>query len=101
MYGRSSAPLWPSLFSSRRPLEARNVRPPSSDDWPGTDGLDRLLEHRTRLAICVLLVRHDAISFSRFKELFDETDGISAHSSGLWRRLVISACGRSFAIESP
>jgi DNA-binding PadR family transcriptional regulator len=51
------------------------VRPSSTDEWPGTDGLDRLLEHRIRFAICVLLSRNDSISFSRFKELFDETDG--------------------------
>jgi len=28
-----------------------------------------------RLAICVLLSRNEAMSFSRFKELFGETDG--------------------------
>ena len=28
-----------------------------------------------RLAICVLLSRHDRLSFSRFKELTEETDG--------------------------
>lgn len=39
------------------------------------DGLDRLLEHRVRLAVCVLLSRNDTMSFSRFKELFAETDG--------------------------
>ncbi len=46
-------------------------------DQEGTviDGFDRLLEHRLRLAICVLLSRNDAMSFSRFKELFGETDG--------------------------
>lgn len=37
--------------------------------------LDRLLEHRVRLAVCVLLTRHDRLSFSRLKELTDETDG--------------------------
>src|SRR5207249_11578101 len=39
------------------------------------DALDRVLEHRVRLAICVLLTRHDRLSFSRLKELTDETDG--------------------------
>lgn len=39
------------------------------------DGLDRLLEHRVRLAVCVLLSRFDRLSFSRFKELTEETDG--------------------------
>lgn len=38
-------------------------------------GLDRLLEHRTRLAICVLLSREPSISFSRFKALLEESDG--------------------------
>jgi DNA-binding HxlR family transcriptional regulator len=38
-------------------------------------GISKLLSHRTRLGICVLLSRHSAISFSRFKELLEETDG--------------------------
>jgi len=38
-------------------------------------GLDRLLEHRVRLAIIVLLRRYDTLSFSRLKELTGETDG--------------------------
>jgi len=38
-------------------------------------GLDRLLEHRTRLAICVLLSREPSISFSRFKAMLEESDG--------------------------
>jgi DNA-binding HxlR family transcriptional regulator len=38
-------------------------------------GISTLLSHRTRLGICVLLSRHSAISFSRFKELLGETDG--------------------------
>jgi DNA-binding MarR family transcriptional regulator len=43
-------------------------------------GLDRLLEHRARLAICVLLLRNDALSFARLKELLQETDGsLGAH----------------------
>jgi len=42
--------------------------------------LDRLLEHRVRLAICVLLSRNDAMSFSRLKQLLEETDGsLGAH----------------------
>lgn len=39
------------------------------------EGLDAALEHRTRLAIAVLLARHGEISFSRFKEQLDLTDG--------------------------
>lgn len=43
-------------------------------------GSDRLLDHRVRLAICVLLARRDRLSFSRLKELLDETDGsLGAH----------------------
>ena len=37
--------------------------------------LDRLLEHRVRLAITVLLRRYNELSFSRIKELTEETDG--------------------------
>ncbi len=41
---------------------------------------DRLLEHRVRLAICVLLARRDALSFRRLQELTGETDGsLGAH----------------------
>jgi DNA-binding MarR family transcriptional regulator len=41
----------------------------------GLRGLNKLLGHRTRLGICVLLARNDQVSFSRLKELLDETDG--------------------------
>ena len=39
------------------------------------DGLDKLLEHRLRLALCVLLTRDDSLSFTRLKQLTGETDG--------------------------
>ncbi len=39
------------------------------------DRLDRLLEHRLRLAIAVLLTRYDRLSFSKLKSLTEETDG--------------------------
>jgi len=39
------------------------------------NNLNKLLGHRARLGICVLLARHTAISFSRFKQLLGETDG--------------------------
>jgi DNA-binding transcriptional ArsR family regulator len=39
------------------------------------DGLDPALEHRTRLAIGVLLARHGEISFSGFKQQLGLTDG--------------------------
>lgn len=52
----------------------------SHRDWPGVESLDRLLEHRTRLAVCVLLSRTEAISFARLKDLVQETDGsLGAH----------------------
>lgn len=42
--------------------------------------LNGLLEHRVRLAICVLLSKHDAMSFSRLREILGETDGsLGAH----------------------
>ena len=44
------------------------------------DALSGLLEHRVRLAICVLLSAHDALSFTRLKQALDETDGsLGAH----------------------
>jgi DNA-binding MarR family transcriptional regulator len=60
--------------------------PPKRGDAPGSpkeaipvrdvlDGLDKLLEHRVRLAVAVLLSRVDALSFSRLRELLGETDG--------------------------
>jgi DNA-binding HxlR family transcriptional regulator len=39
------------------------------------DAADPVLEHRVRLAACVLLSGIDEISFSRFKELLQQTDG--------------------------
>ena len=41
----------------------------------GFEGLDRLLEHRLRLGLCVLLARYEELSFARLKELTGETDG--------------------------
>jgi DNA-binding MarR family transcriptional regulator len=41
----------------------------------GIAELDRLLEHRLRLALTVLLMRHEALSFARLKEVTGETDG--------------------------
>lgn len=43
--------------------------------WAEIDGFDRLLEHRSRLGIGVLLARHQALTFRRLKELLNETDG--------------------------
>ena len=53
---------------------------PGGPTWEGLNGLDKLLEHRTRLGICVLLSRNDTLSFSRLKVLLEETDGsLGAH----------------------
>lgn len=55
-------------------------KPNDDDDRPQLESLERLLEHRIRLAICVLLSRNDALSFARLKDLLDETDGsLGAH----------------------
>jgi DNA-binding MarR family transcriptional regulator len=55
-----------------------------SEDEPGAlpavPPLDRLFEHRTRLAIAVLLAPRDALSFRRLREVLEETDGsLGAH----------------------
>ena len=63
---------------------------PPSDSSPGGDasdverpnleGFDKLLDHRVRLALCVLLSRYETLSFRRLKELTGETDGsLGAH----------------------
>jgi DNA-binding MarR family transcriptional regulator len=44
-------------------------------EFPGLDALDRLLEHRTRLGICVLLARNDSMTFRLLRDLLEETDG--------------------------
>ena len=57
-------------------------KPPESEQplWEGLPGLDKLLEHRARLGICVLLSRNDTLSFQRLKALLQETDGsLGAH----------------------
>jgi DNA-binding MarR family transcriptional regulator len=37
--------------------------------------LDAVLQHRSRLGACVLLSTAEALSFSRLRELLNETDG--------------------------
>lgn len=42
--------------------------------------LDKLLEHRARLTILVLLARHEEVNFRRLRDLLQETDGnLGAH----------------------
>ena len=43
-------------------------------------GFEKLLEHRSRLTILILLVRHEKMNFRRLRDLLDETDGnLGAH----------------------
>ena len=49
--------------------------PSEQGPWPGLDGFQKILGHRSRLGICALLARNDELSFSRLKELLAETDG--------------------------
>ena len=52
--------------------------PRTDREIPGLDDLELLnglLEHRVRLALCVLLSKHDAMSFSRLKQVLKEKDG--------------------------
>ena len=51
---------------------------PIDPDVPSLEelaALNGLLQHRVRLATCVLLSRYDAMSFSRLKEVLEEKDG--------------------------
>ena len=43
--------------------------------WQTVEGFDRLLEHRTRLGVCVLLARSDEMTFTRLRDLLEESDG--------------------------
>ena len=47
----------------------------SPDEAGLLDAADPVLEHRVRLAACVLLSGAVEISFSRFKEVLQQTDG--------------------------
>lgn len=59
------------------------MKRPADPEVPALDELDLLngvLEHRVRLAACVLLSRHDAMSFTGLKQVLGETDGsLGAH----------------------
>ncbi|GAK33861.1 transcriptional regulator [Iodidimonas nitroreducens] len=63
--------------------------------------LDRLLEHRSRLAICVLLSREPTLSFARFKALLEESDGnLGAHLRRLEQEKLIDV-DKSFSNRKP
>ena len=53
----------------------RRTDPADVEGLEELGSLQGLLEHRVRLAICVLLSEHDAMSFSRLKQVLGETDG--------------------------
>ena len=53
-------------------MQKTDPKIPSLDELSSLKGL---LEHRVRLAICVLLSKHDAMSFSRLKQVLEENDG--------------------------
>ena len=59
------------------------MKRPADPEVPALEELDLLnglLEHRVRLAACVLLSRHDAMSFTGLKQVLGETDGsLGAH----------------------
>lgn len=59
------------------------MTPRDDPELPALDELALLsgpLENRVRLAVCVLLSRHDAISFTRLRQALGETDGnLGAH----------------------
>lgn len=59
------------------------MKRPADPELPALDELDLLngvLEHRVRLAACVLLTKHDAMSFTGLKQVLGETDGsLGAH----------------------
>ena len=59
------------------------MKQPVDPELPVLDELELLnglLEHRVRLAICVLLSKYEAMSFTRLKQVLDETDGsLAAH----------------------
>lgn len=48
---------------------------PPSSAISGLNGLDAILQHRSRLGALVLLSTAENMSFSRLKTLLDETDG--------------------------
>lgn len=51
---------------------------PNDPDVPDLDelaALNGLLQHRIRLAICVLLSKYETMSFSRLKDVLEENDG--------------------------
>ena len=64
--------------------------------------LSGLLEHRVRLAICVLLSAHDALTFTRLKQALEETDGsLGAHLRKLEDAEYVSKRRRRSGVRRP
>ena len=53
----------------------RKSSQPAEVTSKGLVGLDRLLEHRSRLGACVLLAGVDSMTFTSLKQFLKETDG--------------------------
>ncbi len=69
--------------------------------WDRVGGFERLLEHRTRLGICVLLARWEALSFTRLRELLAETDGSLGANLGKLEAAGFLAVDKSFENRRP
>lgn len=77
------------------------VEPAAGSLWERVGGFERLLEHRTRLGVCVLLARHRALAFTRLRELLAETDGaLGAHLGRLEAAGLLTA-DKSFENRRP
>ncbi|PCJ52211.1 MAG: hypothetical protein COA70_12830, partial [Planctomycetota bacterium] len=58
------------------------------------EGFLKLLEHRSRFTILILLARHDELNFRRFKDLLHETDGnLGAHLRKLEEHSFLAGIG--------
>lgn len=70
-----------AVFLPKAPLPPTMSSPdPDASLVAGSTQLDKLLEHRSRLTILVLLARHEEINFRRLRDLLQETDGnLGAH----------------------
>ena len=67
----------------------------------GLHALDPAFEHRARLAIAVLLARHGEISFARFKQELELTDGnLGAHIETLAKTGYVSV-EKAFVAKRP
>ena len=64
----------------RERVDREKMAQPAEVTSKGLAWLDKLLEHRSRLGVCVLLADTDEMSFTSLKQLLRETDGnMGAH----------------------